>query len=97
MNKQGHYVRDGVDLEVIVDRKASYEEVIEKACNAFSMEKKKGCQLTLFTSGGAIVVNKEDWTLGGYLQETHRSSNNTRFGIGYVKKVSFDDAAYFSW
>lgn len=39
MNKQGHYVRDGVDLEVIVDRKASYEEVIEKACNAFSMEK----------------------------------------------------------
>ena len=29
------------------------------------------------------------WTLGGYLQQTHRSSTQTRFGVGCVKTVCY--------
>ena len=63
----------------------TYEDVLEKACAGFDVTKKKGFQLSLFTCGGAAMINREGWTLGGYLQQTHRSSLQTRFGIGLVQ------------
>lgn len=85
-NKHGSYSRDGVDVEVVANRSDTYEELLEKAQATLDVPKEKeGYCLSLFTCGGAVMVNREGWTLGGYLQQTHRSSLQTRFGIGYVK------------
>ena len=85
-NKHGTYSRDGIDIEVVANRDDTYEDVLEKARAGLDMAKQKeGFQLSLFTCGGAVMVNREGWTLGGYLQQTHRSSLQTRFGIGFVQ------------
>ena len=88
-NKQGSYSRDGVDIEVVADRDDTYDDLVEKACTALEMQKEReGCRISLFTSGGAVVIKSDGWTLGGYLKQTHRSSTQTRFGIGYVRVSS---------
>ena len=89
-SKQCSFVRDGMDIEVVAERADTYDELLDKACAALDMQvQKKGYRLSLFTSGGAVVMGSGGWTLGSYLQQTHRSSTQTRFGVGYVKTVSY--------
>lgn len=88
------YTQDGPDVEIILDRKSSYNDILDNACTNLGISKKKGYRLSLFTCGGAMILESGGWTLGGYLRDAHRSSMKTRFGIGHVKLVSIVHAFY---
>lgn len=72
-----------------MDKRDSYDDVIAKAIETVELSKQSGFSIMLFTSGGAMIVKTDLWTLGGYLKQTHKSSSQTRFGIGLVKMVCF--------
>ena len=50
---------------IVADHGDMYDEFLDKACTAVEMqEEKEGYHLSLFTSGGAVMVNSDGWTLG---------------------------------
>ena len=80
-----------------MDKQDHYDDVVHKAVETMELAHKSGYTIVLFTSGGAMMVRTDAWTLGGYLKQTHRSSSQTRFGIGYVKTVCLVIVSLANW
>lgn len=86
--KRGAFVRDGVPVELVLDRGDEYEDVLDKASEVLELpEVPAEHHLTLLTSGGAVIPKKVDWTLGDYLRQMHKAPAQVRLGIGVLKKV----------
>ena len=51
------------------------------------IEVPRGQQLTLLSSGGAVIPRKPDWTLGPYIRQMHKGRTQLRIGIEVIKKV----------
>jgi hypothetical protein len=87
-SKSGSFVRDGVAVELVLDRGDEYEDVLDKASEVIDLPKvPAGHHLTLLTTGGAIIPKKVDWTVGSYLRQMHKAPAQLRLGIGVIKKV----------
>ena len=69
-NRGGNYSREGMSVEVFCSRSDTYETIIDKACFALYITKEEQT-FSLFTTNGARIVEKDDWTLGSYLQKLH--------------------------
>ena len=78
-----------MDIEEVAEKANTYYELLDKVCAALEMHAQKKGHRLLFTSGGAVIMGSGGWNLGSYLQKTHRSSTQTRFGVGYVKTASY--------
>ena len=87
-DKSGAFVRDGVAVELMLDRGDTYDAIIDKSSEVIDLPNVlAGHHLMLLTSGGAVIPKKADWTLGGYMRQMHKGPAQIRLGIGVVKKV----------
>ena len=87
--RNGAFVRDGVAIEMVLDREDKYQDIIDKGCEILDeIEVGSAEQLTLLSSGGAVIPRKPDWTLGSYMRQMHKGPTQTRIGIEVIKKVS---------
>lgn len=89
-NKAGNFTRDSdqASVETMISRHDGYEEVLKKCAESLELPSTKSGDkvVTLLSSGGAVIPSSSDWTLGNYMRQLHRGPNNTRFGVGYIKR-----------
>ena len=86
--KNGGFVRDGVAVELMLDRDDSYDELLDKAREVLNMpEVPHGHFVTLLSSGGAVIPKRVGWTVGGYLRQMHKGPAQARLGLGVMKQV----------
>ena len=83
--KVGKFISEGVPVEVFIDRKTSYCDLVQVACNNLDIPDCPGQEIALLTYSGAIIAKKEGWTVGEYMQQSHRGPSGVKFGVGFVK------------
>ncbi len=82
------YVKEGIVMELIVGKDIDYQDLVMQSNVALELAKTPvGHAPALFTSGGALIKEQDDWTLGVYMRQQHRGPGKTRLGIGFIEMV----------
>ena len=79
-------MKDGMPVEISIKHSASYKEVLKHCIEA--VWSGDSTNLRLFTSGGAIIMEDEQWSLQSYMQRVHKGT--VKLGVSAVEsKVTF--------
>ena len=78
-SRHGIFSRYGSAVEVVADRSDTYSQLAKKACEVLDVS---GNSFSLYSLGGAVIVNERGWTLGGYMRKIRRSPSELKIGIG---------------
>lgn len=75
-----------MSLEILVDKQVSYRELAVLCSTALEMPNPPfNHSLALLTTGGAVIMEKDDWTLGTYMKQQHRGPSKLKIGVSYVE------------
>lgn len=75
------FVKDGTPAEISIKRCASYKHVVKKCIEAV-WRGGDPTNVCLFTSGGAIIMEDDGWSLQNYMHRLHKGT--IKFGIAAV-------------
>ena len=85
------YFRDGLPLEVALNKQSSYQGVVKHVATELKMKPKDPSSvLALFKANGSLVQSSniagKPWTIAEYVRAQHKSPENVKLGIGVIKK-----------
>ena len=85
------YFRDGLPLEVALNKQSSYQGVVKHVAPELKMKPKDPSRvLALFKANGSLVqssnIASKPWTIAEYVRAQHKSPENVKLGIGIIKK-----------
>ena len=96
--RRGTYIRESPLLEISASKEDTYYSFVERAAEFVSLDKPaedSNQVMVLFRPVVGSIVPDSDlvikevsrpWTLGNYIQKSHKSSETLKFGVGLVSK-----------
>ena len=79
-------MKDGVSIEIMADKHISYMELAVLCSTTLEMpDPPINHHLALLTTGGAVIQETDEWTLGGYMKQQYRGPSKLRIGVGYIE------------